>query len=173
MAQSDPLSRQETTVQLTERVFAELHATIIAQESGVRQGDVEAIHAMRVATRRLRVALSNFAACWTKAQRQQIKFWIQSLADALGEVRDLDVLMDALKPQQASLAVTERPLLANLIERLRKQRKRRFQTLLLFLDGALYTGFKNEFTKLLPQPTATTATTQSKTRQLHGQATQS
>src|SRR5256885_2364093 len=108
MAQNILLPRQQTTVQLTERVFAELHATIIAQELGVRQGDVEAIHDMRVATRRLRVALSNFGACWTKAQRQQIKFWIQSLADALGEVRDLDVLMDALKPQQAALAVTER-----------------------------------------------------------------
>lgn len=171
MAQSTPLARPETTVQLTERVFAQLHATIIAQESGARQGDVEAIHDMRVATRRMRVALSNFGACWTKAQRRQIKGWIQSLADALGEVRDLDVLMDALKPQQGRLAVTERPFLANLIERLRKQRKRRFQTLLLFLDGALYAGFKNEFPRLLSPQTA--AATQLTARQPHGQATKS
>ena len=171
MAQSTQSSRQETTVQLTERVFAELHATIIAQEAGVRQGEVEAIHDMRVATRRLRVALSNFGTCWTKAQRQQIKFWIQSLADALGEVRDLDVLMDALKPQQAALSVAERPLLANLIERLRKQRKRRFQTLLLFLDGALFASFKNDFPRLLPRQAGAAA--QATVQQTHGQATQS
>jgi triphosphatase len=171
MAQTKILAEQDTTVRLAERIFAELHATIIAQEPGVRQGDVEAIHDMRVATRRMRVALSNFGTCWTRAQRQQIKFWIQNLADALGEVRDLDVLMDALKPQQARLAVTERPLLANLIERLRKQRKRRFHTLLLFLDGALYASFKNDFSRLLPQPAA--AATQSTVRQPHGQATQS
>src|SRR5262245_4028891 len=117
MTQSKPLAEQDTVARLAERVFAELYAIISAQESGARQGDVEAIHDMRVATRRLRVALGNFGACWTKAQRQQIKLWLQSLADALGEVRDLDVLMEALKPQQATLAVSERPLLANLIER--------------------------------------------------------
>lgn len=173
MTQSKTHAGQDTTARLVERTFAELYATIIAQEPGVRHGDIEAIHDMRVASRRLRVALSNFGACWTKEQRRQIKFWIQSLADALGEVRDLDVLMESLKPQQASLAVMERHLLTNLIERLRKQRKRRFHTLLLFLDDALYAGFKNEFTKLLPHSTVTAATTQSKTRQMHGQATQS
>jgi len=173
MTQSKTPAGEDTTARLVERTFAELHATIIAQEPGVRQGDMEAIHDMRVATRRLRVALSNFGACWTKEQRQQIKFWTQSLADALGEVRELDVLMESLKPQQASLAVMERPFLGNLIERLRKQRKRRFQTLLLFLDGALYASFKKEFTKLLPQPTAAAPTPQLKTRQPHGQATQS
>ena len=173
MTQSKTLAGEDSTARLVERTFAELHATIIAQEPGVRQGDMEAIHDMRVATRRLRVALSNFGACWTKEERRQIKFWTQSLAAALGEVRDLDVLMESLKPQQASLAVMERHLLANLIERLRKQRKRRFQTLLLFLDGEIYAGFKNEFSKLLPQTTATVVTTQSKTRHPHGQATQS
>ncbi len=173
MAQSKTHAGEDSTARLVERTFAELHATIIAQEPGVRQGDIEAIHDMRVATRRMRVALSNFAACWTKEQRRQIKLWTQSLANALGEVRDLDVLMESLKPQQASLAVMERHLLANLIERLRKQRKRRFQTLLLFLDGALYKGFKSEFSKLLPQTTATAVTTQSKMRHPHGQATQS
>jgi triphosphatase len=171
MTQSKPLAEQDTAARLAERVFAELYATIIAQEPGVRQGEVEAIHDMRVATRRLRVALSNFGACWTKAQRQQIKLWLQSLADALGEVRDLDVLMEALKPRQTTLAASERPLLANLIERLRKQRKRRFQILLLFLDGELYTNFKKEFPRLLPAQTVTTA--QLKARQTYGQATQS
>lgn len=171
MTQSNPLAEPDTAARLAERVFAELHATIIAQEGGVRQGDVEAIHDMRVATRRLRVALSNFAAGWTKAQRQQIKLWLQSLAGALGEVRDLDVLMEALKPQQATLTVSERPLLANLIERLRKQRKRRFQTLLHFLDGELYINFKKEFPRLLPAQTVAAA--QLKARQTYGQATQS
>jgi CHAD domain-containing protein len=173
MTQSKTLAGADTTARLVEHTFAELHTTIIAQEPGVRQGDVEAIHDMRVATRRLRVALSNFGACWTKEQRRQIKLWTQSLADALGEVRDLDVLMESLKPQQARLAASERPFLANLIERLRKQRKRRFQTLLLFLDGALYRGFKNEFPKLLPPPIVAAATTQLKARQRYGQATQS
>ena len=129
-------------------MFAEQYEIILQHEPGVRLGEVEAIHDMRVATRRLRVVLINFAACWTKPERQQVKLWIQSLADALGEVRDLDVLMDALKPKQLQLSPLERPLLLNLLERLRQQRKRRFQALLLFLEGASYLSFKREFPRL-------------------------
>lgn len=140
---------QESTAQMVQRVFAEQFAVILSQEAGVRLGDVEAIHDMRVATRRLRVTLINFAACWTKAERQQLKDWLQSLADALGEVRDLDVLLDSLKPKLTLVAAAERPLVVNLLERLRQQRKRRFQSLLLFLAGETYVSFKREVPKLM------------------------
>lgn len=151
MKLSLPNSLPDTTEQLAQRVFAELYETITSQESGVRLGEIEAIHAMRVATRRLRVALTNFAACWTKEERRQIKFWLQSLAAALGEVRDLDVLIESLKLRQNSLSATERLLLVNLFERLRKQRKRRFQTLLVFLDSENYQEFKRNFPRTFNQ----------------------
>jgi CHAD domain-containing protein len=145
MKSSESQVAPETTLQLAQRVFAELYETIRDREPSVRLGDVEAIHDMRVATRRLRVALSNFSPCWTKEERRQIKFWLQSLADALGEVRDLDVLMESLRSKQTALSPAERLLLTNLLERLRKQRKRRFQTLLLYLESDPYLGFKRDF----------------------------
>jgi triphosphatase len=141
--------KQETTAQMAQRICAEQFAAILIQEPGVKLGDVEAIHDMRVATRRLRVTLINFAACWTKAEREQLKSWLQNLADALGEVRDLDVLMDALKPKLNQSAAPERPLFTNLIERLRQQRKRRFQALLVFLDSEAYLRSKDEVPRLL------------------------
>lgn len=153
-------SNQENTAQLAQRVFAEQFAAILAQESGVKLGEVEAIHDMRVATRRLRVTLINFAACWTKTERQQFKFWLQSLADALGEVRDLDVLMDALKPKLTQFTASERLLLTNLLERLRQQRKRRFQTLLLFLASDTYSHFKREVPLFMAAPAAPSASPQ-------------
>ena len=100
---------------------------------------------MRVATRRLRVALINFAACWPKEQRRQLKTWLQNLADALGKVRDLDVLMESLKQKQNFLPATERQLLNNLLERFGRQRQRRFQALLVFLSGDTYETFKRDF----------------------------
>lgn len=146
--------KQETTAQMAQRICAEQFAAILIQEPGVKLGDVESIHDMRVATRRLRVTLINFAACWTKAERQQLKTWLQNLADALGEVRDLDVLMNALKPKLNQSAALERPLLTNLVERLRQQRKRRFQALLVFLDSAAYLRSKDEVPRLLSLPKA-------------------
>lgn len=160
MTANAPGSNQETTAQMAQRVFAEQFAAILVQEPGVRLGEVEAIHDMRVATRRLRVMLINFAACWTKTERQQLKFWLQSLADALGEVRDLDVLMDALKPTLTQFTAPERLLLANLLERLRQQRKRRFQTLLLFLASDTYLQFKREVPRLMALPAAPPASLQ-------------
>lgn len=154
MTANAPGSNQETTAQMAQRVFAEQFAAILVQEPGVKLGEVEAIHDMRVATRRLRVTLINFAACWTKAERQQLKTWLQNLADALGEVRDLDVLMDALKPKLNQATALERPLLTNLIERLRQQRKRRFQALLVFLDSEAYLRSKDEVPRLLAVPEA-------------------
>lgn len=149
MTESATSVNQESTAQMAQRVCGEQLAAILEQESGVRLGDVEAIHDMRVATRRLRVTLINFAACWSKPERQQLKSWLQTLADTLGEVRDLDVLMEALKPKLNQLAAPERPLLNNLIERLRQQRKRRFQALLLYLESAAFLQFKHEAPHLL------------------------
>lgn len=157
MTESATGLKQETTAQMAQRICAEQFAAILIQEAGVRLGNIEAIHDMRVATRRLRVTLINFAACWTKAERQQLKSWLQNLADALGEVRDLDVLMEALKPKLNQAAAGERPLMANLIERLRQQRKRRFQALLVFLDSEAYLRSKDEVPRLLAVPEAAPA----------------
>ncbi len=160
MTESTTGSPPENTAQMAQRVFGEQFAAILAQEPGVRLGEVEAIHDMRVATRRLRVTLINFSACWTKAERQQLKFWLQRLADALGEARDLDVLMDSLKPKQMQLSAAERPLFTNLIERLRQQRKRRFQALLLFLASETYLSFKREAPRLMVRPATSPASPQ-------------
>lgn len=147
----------DTTQQLAQRIFAELYEMILNQEAGVRRGEVESIHDMRVATRRLRVALINFAACWPKQERRQMKTWLQTLADALGEVRDLDVLQEALRQKQNSLSAAERLLLHNLLERLRRQRQRRFHALLVFLNGDTYEVFKRDFPSMFTVQTMAAA----------------
>jgi CHAD domain-containing protein len=63
-------------------------------EGGVRSGDVDAVHDMRVATRRLRSTLRTFRAVLRPWQplRAELKW----LAGVLGDVRDGDVLADRL-----------------------------------------------------------------------------
>lgn len=145
MTLQETANRSVTAQQLARALGAELYASILAQEADVRRGEVEAIHDMRVATRRLRVVLANFAVCWTKAERRQIKQWLQGLADALGAVRDLDVLLATLRRQRAQLAPSERPLVTALLQRLRQQRRRRQAALLVYLESAAYRDFKQDF----------------------------
>ncbi len=53
--------------------------------------DVEPVHDMRVATRRLRAALEVFAPCFPEKRHRKALKKVKALADALGERRDADV----------------------------------------------------------------------------------
>ena len=82
-------------------------------------GDIERVHDMRVATRRLRAALEVFEPCFPAAQHRQALDEVKEVADALGERRDADVAIDALETFAAGLATPDRPGLASLVERMR------------------------------------------------------
>jgi triphosphatase len=71
-------------------------AALLEHEPGVRVGeDIEAVHQMRVATRRLRAALSLFGDV-AAGDAQALRAELGWLADRLGAVRDLDVQLAAL-----------------------------------------------------------------------------
>ena len=85
--------------------------------------DIERVHAMRVATRRLRAALEIFAACFPKKQQRRLLKEVKALADALGERRDRDVAIAALDDAARALTATERPGLKRLADDLRAEQR--------------------------------------------------
>lgn len=131
--------------QLAEMIFAGLHETIISHEAGALSGNVESIHDMRVAIRRLRVGLSNFASCIPKKDRKRLRVELKNLADALGGVRDLDVMIAAMKASLLACPNQERPVISDLIQRLRARRRRRLRALRTYLQSREYAAFKREF----------------------------
>jgi CHAD domain-containing protein len=136
--------RQESVEQLATQVFTDLHQTIISHESGSLAGDVESVHDMRVAVRRLRVALSNFAVCVPKEDRKRLRLKLENLADALGGVRDMDVMIVALKTLPTPRPDQEKSAVSALIGRLRARRRSRLRALMKYLGGDEYVGFKRE-----------------------------
>lgn len=60
-------------------------------------GDIEGVHDMRVATRRLRAALEVFRPCFPKKRFKVALREVKDLADALGGRRDLDVAIEWLE----------------------------------------------------------------------------
>lgn len=62
--------------------------------------DIEGVHSMRVATRRLRSALRDYAPFMSKRPPKRLRKELKQLADALGAVRDEDVAIVALEALQ-------------------------------------------------------------------------
>lgn len=88
---------------------------LIAHDAGVRLGlDIEAVHQMRVATRRLRSDLRTFSplieASWAEPIRGDLKW----LGGALGDVRDVDVLSEDLHSRAEDLQDELAPLFEHL-----------------------------------------------------------
>src|SRR5687768_7093227 len=81
-------------------------------------GDIERVHDMRVATRRLRAALEVFEPCFPpKAYRQALRE-VKRLADGLGERRDRDVAIASLRNFNDQMAAPDRRGVSSLIDRL-------------------------------------------------------
>jgi CHAD domain-containing protein len=70
--------------------------------------DIERVHDMRVATRRLRAVLEIFAPCFPKRKHAEILSEVKALADALGERRDPDVHIAALDTFAAEVKPSSR-----------------------------------------------------------------
>jgi len=128
----------ETAGELVRRTLALSAARLVEHDPVVRlDSDVEGVHQMRVATRRLRSDLRTFApfvdATWSSELRAELGW----LAGLLGRVRDADVLLARLRarvasmpgesaapaaPVLASLALERVEALAELLEALRGER---------------------------------------------------
>src|SRR3712207_7361552 len=97
--------------------FAEAAALTVAVRAGelwehsanvLDTSDIERVHAMRVATRRLRAVLEIFAPAFPRAQHKAVLREVKALADALGARRDPDVQLEALADVEGVGAFTER-----------------------------------------------------------------
>jgi CHAD domain-containing protein len=83
--------------------------------------DIERVHDMRVATRRLRAALEIFAPCFPERQHEETLSEVKAVADALGERRDADVTIAALERFTQDLAAPDRPGVASLVAEIRAE----------------------------------------------------
>jgi CHAD domain-containing protein len=87
-------------------------------------GDIERVHDMRVATRRLRAALEVFEPCFPRGRWKDDLRDVKQLADALGERRDRDVAIAALQELRGQMPAPDRAGIESLVERLREEQRR-------------------------------------------------
>ena len=131
------------------RVVAARSQELFAQSAGVLDlDDVERVHDMRVATRRLRAALELFETCfppkrWRKALRR-----VRALADALGERRDLDVELELLEDLEGSLARADRRAFDDLVGGLRTRQLEANEHLAAFVTSKRLRKLKRRLHRL-------------------------
>jgi CHAD domain-containing protein len=85
--------------------------------------DIERVHDMRVASRRLRAALEIFAPCFPKSLHRKVLREVKRLADDLGERRDRDVQIAELERLSGSLSAGDRAGIGDLIKALREEQE--------------------------------------------------
>jgi CHAD domain-containing protein len=83
--------------------------------------DIERVHDMRVATRRLRAVLEIFAPCFPAGEHKAALRDVKRLADALGERRDPDVQLAALERFEQATAKADAPGIEAFARRLREE----------------------------------------------------
>lgn len=105
-------------------------------ENVLDTSDIERVHSMRVATRRLRAAIEIFRPCFPKDEGRRTLKEIKALADALGERRDRDVAIVALEAFAAAMPAPDRPGIRSLADRFRAEQLQANEELTPFVDPA-------------------------------------
>ncbi len=117
---------------------------------GTRQGDdIEALHDMRVASRRLRAALSVFAAAFPPKPFTILEKEVAKTTDALGAVRDGDVQIEFMQAAIDAAPESEKIGLQAFRNHLQHERDRERVLLVKELNRLEKSSFLKDFGKLL------------------------
>jgi CHAD domain-containing protein len=132
------------------RVVAVRAAEVADHADGVLDlADIEALHDMRVATRRLRAALEVFEACFPRDAFRVALSDVKELADALGERRDRDVTIAALEEFASHLPAPDRLGIESLTSLLRAEQANANDALRPYVTEARLAALAEAMTELV------------------------
>ncbi len=128
---------------------------MLNNEAGTREGtDIEALHDMRVATRRMRSAIDVFGRYFKRGVMPPFELRLRRTARLLGQVRDLDVLVEKAQIYLGTLAPENAHDLDPLLERWQFDRAQARAKLIAYLDSAKYIDWVRAFGQFLTTPGA-------------------
>ena len=128
---------------------------MLANEAGTRAGaDIEALHDMRVATRRMRAALRVSAPYFEPAVIRPLRKGLKRIGRALGAVRDLDVFVEKAHRYRDSLPHEQLHTLDALLAACDERRDRARTQMLFYLDSERYLRFITQMGHFVATPGA-------------------
>ena len=121
-------------------------ARMLDHEPAVRAGiESEAVHKMRVATRRQRAAWRIFGEAFGQRRTKRYRDGLRDTARRLGAVRDLDVQLEGADAYRADLPITEQRALEPLLAAWRQHRDDARVLLLRELDSTGYRRWMDDY----------------------------
>ena len=116
--------REEPGTAALKAALKKQHARMLAHDPGVRLGDTpEDVHQLRIATRRVRAVLRAARPFFTDDRGEIARSELAWLADLLGDVRDLDVLIGRIRDERARLDLPTQPGAAHVADLLVAERE--------------------------------------------------
>ena len=156
LARNKPGVKPEDSLSEAGRKVMGFHfAQMVLHEAGTRLGeDIEELHDMRVATRRMRAAFEVFQDAFDpKAVKRHLK-GLRGTGRALGRVRDLDVFMEKAQQYLDTLPQEQRSGLEPLLALWENERQIDREKMLEHLDSEKYATFKRQFLDFVSTPGA-------------------
>jgi CHAD domain-containing protein len=141
-----PVLPSDTLAEAGRKVMRQQFQMMLSQEEGTRLGEnIEALHDMRVATRRLRASFEVFGDSFEpKALKPHLKR-LRAAGRALGSVRDLDVFMEKAQRYLDGLPPDTPHGLDALLQGWQIQREQARAKMLAYLDSREYQILKDDF----------------------------
>lgn len=134
--------------------FGQQVRVIIEGEQGVRADEPDAVHDVRVASRRLRSALRTFEPLLDVRRTQAMRIELKWLGEELGRPRDAEVLLERLLSEVAELPPGK--LIGPVVERLelelRSSHSSAHEELVEALDSPRFVALRDELQQLLDEP---------------------
>jgi CHAD domain-containing protein len=149
------LTRNDTLAEAGRKILRYQFAQMLLNEEGTRLGeDIEALHDMRVATRRMRAALDIYGEAFTSKTTKTLLKGLRATGRRLGKVRDQDVFIDNARQYLLTLPEDHRADLNPLISSWEETRQEYRQNMLAHLDSKTYRVFANDFLTFVNTPGA-------------------
>jgi CHAD domain-containing protein len=148
-----PVLLEDSMAEAGRKILLRNFVQMLSHEPGARTGEeIENVHQMRVATRRMRSAFRVFKPYYKTKVVQSFVKSLKTIADALGVIRDLDVMIDDLEQHQAKLAQPDQPAHQATIDQLNARRDKTRGKLIVLLDSDAYQQFVQVYANFLTQP---------------------
>lgn len=145
-----PVVVEDNIVEAGRKILLAEFVKVLQHEAGSRSGaDIEDVHDMRVAIRKTRSLFRLLKPYFKRSIIKTFNSDLRHLASTLGEVRDLDVLIENIRTYQATLKAAQQADIQQAVDELDKQREVTRYELIEVLDSRLYRRLIKDYSKFL------------------------
>jgi CHAD domain-containing protein len=123
---------------------------MLAQTDRVRDGsDIDAVHDMRVASRRLRAAITVFGPAFPSGDFKRFDRDVKAVTDELSIARDLDVMIETLEKLESTLPPNEQAGIELFAQKKRAERSNMQRAVVKSLDQMEKRNLTEQFDKIV------------------------